>query len=312
TLNQEERFRTLGAYAMQDLTVNAWRFHIGTRFDAVKLEAVDRFGADGNQSGDLSFTRFSPMAGASLMLGTANSVYAQVSTSFETPTLSELSTNPTGQGGFNENLDPQRAINFEVGLKGGFTQKFRYELAGFLINLENELVPFELEDFPGRTFFRNAGSSQRQGVEAQVQYMANKDLSFIATYTFSDFLYDSYLTPDGDFNGNHLPAIPQHMALLGANLNLSNGFYTKAWLRWNSSLFADDANETEIDGFSVLNVRVGYEKAFNGWSIAPFFGVNNLLGTEYFDNIRINAFGGRYYEPAPVEAFFGGIAISIN
>ncbi|MEM6634074.1 MAG: TonB-dependent receptor, partial [Bacteroidota bacterium] len=145
-----------------------------------------------------------------------------------------------------------------------------------------------------------------------VQYMANKDLSFIATYTFSDFLYDSYLTPDGDFNGNRLPAIPQHMALLGANLNLSNGFYTKAWLRWNSSLFADDANETEIDGFSVLNVRVGYEKAFNGWSIAPFFGVNNLLGTEYFDNIRINAFGGRYYEPAPVEAFFGGIAISIN
>ncbi|MEM9718398.1 MAG: TonB-dependent receptor, partial [Bacteroidota bacterium] len=108
TLNQEERFRTIGAYVMQDLKVNAWRFHIGTRFDAVKLEANDRFGVDGNQSGDLSFNRFSPMAGASLMLGTSHSVYAQVSTSFETPTLSELSTNPTGEGGFNEELDPQR------------------------------------------------------------------------------------------------------------------------------------------------------------------------------------------------------------
>ena len=312
SFDQEEKFRSLGIYAMQDLTVDSWRFHLGTRFDAVKLEAMDRFSADGNQSGDLSFNRFSPMAGASVALGRNNSLYGQVSTSFETPTLSELSANPTGEGGFNAGLDPQRAVNFELGLKGGFSQKFRYELAAFYIDLQNELVPYELEDFPGRTFFRNAGSSQRQGLEVNLQYAANNNLSFVATYTFSDFVYDSYLTPDGDFNGNRLPAIPQHMGLIGANLNLPSGFYARAWLRWNSSLFADDENETEIEGYSVLNVRLGYKKAFKGWSIAPFLGVNNLLGTEYFDNIRINAFGGRHYEPAPEELFFGGISFSIN
>jgi len=77
------------------------------------------------------------------------------------------------------------------------------------------------------------------------------------------------------------------------------------------SVFADDANTTSIDAFAVWNVRAGYEKQFSGWSLAPFLGINNVLGTEYFDNIRINAFGGRYYEPAPKTALFGGISFTI-
>ena len=32
---------------------------------------------------------------------------------------------------------------------------------------------------------------------------------------------------------------------------------------------------------------------------------------EYFDNIRINAFGGRHYEPAPKRTIFGGIRITL-
>ena len=30
-----------------------------------------------------------------------------------------------------------------------------------------------------------------------------------------------------------------------------------------------------------------------------FVSLNNILNEKYFDNIRINAFGSRYYEPAP-------------
>ena len=31
----------------------------------------------------------------------------------------------------------------------------------------------------------------------------------------------------------------------------------------------------------------------------------------YFDNIRINAFGGRYYEPAPGRTFYTGLAYEL-
>jgi iron complex outermembrane receptor protein len=39
-------------------------------------------------------------------------------------------------------------------------------------------------------------------------------------------------------------------------------------------------------------------------------GVNNAFNQEYFDNIRINAFGKRYYEPAPKRNFYFGINFS--
>ena len=312
TFDQEERFTSTGAYVLQDLISERWRFNIGTRFDAVQLRAQDRFSADGNQSGEIELNRFSPMGGISYSINSRLSSYVQVSTSFETPTLSELSANPSGEGGFNSDLTPQRTINYEVGLKGELFPKVGFDAALFYIDIKNELVPFELEDFPGRNFFRNAGSSERLGAEFALSYPILPTLSFLATYTWSDFTYQSYQTPEEVFDGNRLPAIPQHMGLLGLNLDLPAGLFAKTWMRWNSEVFADDSNETAIEGYSVLNVRVGYEKAFSGWSLAPFVGVNNLLDTEYFDNVRINAFGRRYYEPAPGLTVFGGIGLRIH
>jgi iron complex outermembrane receptor protein len=45
--------------------------------------------------------------------------------------------------------------------------------------------------------------------------------------------------------------------------------------------------------------------------IYPYLIINNIFQSEYFDNIRINAFGGRYYEPAPKRTIFGGIRITL-
>ena len=46
------------------------------------------------------------------------------------------------------------------------------------------------------------------------------------------------------------------------------------------------------------------------WGELSFFGgVNNLFDVAYFDNIRLNAFGSRHYEPAPGRNLFGGLSI---
>ena len=39
-----------------------------------------------------------------------------------------------------------------------------------------------------------------------------------------------------------------------------------------------------------------------------FAGINNLFNVQYFDNIRLNAFGKRYYEPAPGRNLFFGVS----
>ena len=43
-----------------------------------------------------------------------------------------------------------------------------------------------------------------------------------------------------------------------------------------------------------------------------FIFVNNLTDESYSAEIRINNFGGRYYEPAPDRHFYGGLSIRYN
>ena len=57
--------------------------------------------------------------------------------------------------------------------------------------------------------------------------------------------------------------------------------------------------------FLTLNIQKKYLVI-----VKYFLGVNNTFNQEYFDNIRINAFGKRYYEPAPKRNFYFGLNLS--
>jgi len=178
----------------------------------------------------------------------------------------------------------------------------------FYIKTDDDLIPFELEAFPDRTFFRNAGSTTRSGLELTYQRQLSEQLSLNTSYSFSDFRYDSYSLPSGDFSGNALPVIPKHKAY--ASLVYQNEKLT-AQLESNyvGSLYANDANSVTVNDYTVVNLNVGYTIGLKGQSLKPFLGIQNLLDTKYNDNIRINAFGGRYYEAAPRLHVFGGVRL---
>ena len=72
-------------------------------------------------------------------------------------------------------------------------------------------------------------------------------------------------------------------------------------------LFADNLNETQVSSYNLLNITYS-KQIFNNSEI--YLGVNNLLDVNYFDNIRINAFGKRYYEPAPKRNVHFGLNLS--
>ena len=61
----------------------------------------------------------------------------------------------------------------ELGWKGQW-QKFKLETNLFLIESSNEILPYELEEFPGRSFYRNTGATQRYGLELAAQYKYKK------------------------------------------------------------------------------------------------------------------------------------------
>ncbi len=306
TLDQKEAFLSFGTFLVQELSLtDNFTAMLGLRYDAIRLKATDNFLSNGDQSGESNLNNFNPTFGLVYSASDAANIYGNISTSFETPTLNELSNNPSGLGGFNPDLMPQEATNYEVGIKGIVNNKLRYELALFTIKVKEEIVSFELEDFPDRDFFRNAGSTDRKGVEASLTYSLARGLNAFLNYTYSDFKYDEFRS----FNGNFLPGIPKHNTFFALNYSRNKGLFGSLQVRSIGELFAKDDNSVTVDGYTVVNLKLGYRHNLTKGHIEPFFGINNLLGTEYFDNVRVNAFGSRFYEPAPTANFYGGVKV---
>ncbi|MFT5115151.1 MAG: iron complex outermembrane receptor protein, partial [Parasphingorhabdus sp.] len=230
--------------------------------------------------------------------------YATISSAFETPTTTEFA-NPTG-GGFNQALEPQESTNYEVGIKT-LTDGYRFELALFHIDVENELTPFEVS---GRTFFENAGSSTRDGVELSYFRQLTGQLGFSMAYTYSDFDFDKFTNADGDiFDGNQMPGIPQDLLHLGFSWFGDSGLYASWDTTYTGDLFADNGNLTSVESSSVSNIRLGHNGFYGDWEVSSFLGVNNAFDEDYNNNVRINAFGDRFFEPAPEQNIYIGITI---
>ncbi|MDZ7900135.1 MAG: TonB-dependent receptor [Arcicella sp.] len=309
-LNQVENFNNVGVFLLQELNIlPQLKLSLNTRFDDIELKISDNFLSDGNQSATQSFQRFSPMMGLSFSPTLSSSIYTNISTNFETPSLNELSNNPVGTGGFNPDLNPQKSRNYELGYKGILGKKFRVDASVFYIEVEDEIVPYQLAGQVGRNYFRNAGLSERKGLELGLTYKIFNGLTTYFNYTYSDFRYKSYQTTAGKFDGNTLPGIPKHNIYGEIRYFPTIGLYAIAQVRSISKIYADDANAIENKGYVTVNLRTGYQYKIGNFQLEPFVGVNNVLNEIYNANIQINAAGNRYFEPAQGSFLFGGISL---
>ena len=311
TFDQNEQVDSLGIYAQGEvpLTEN-WSLQAGLRYDELSYDVTDRFLSNGDDSGTLDFDQVSPSIGVNYQFD-SGVLFASYSSSFETPTTTELA-NPDASGGFNQGLEPQTADNFEIGVKGG-SDNFFYEVALFRIDLEDELIPFELAQFPGRTFYSNAGSSERTGVETAISWKMSETFTLDASYTWSDFTFKEFVDDNGnDFGGNKLPGLPQQFGYLGLNYNSDNGFYGTFETFYSGDLYANNANSVLVSRYMLTNLRIGYQFEGQRWRIRPYLGINNLFDESYNNNIRINAFGGRYFEPAPTVNYYAGVVVGFQ
>ncbi len=306
--DQVEKAATVAGYLQGDLLLtDRWTLTLGTRFDRMRFSIDDRLGTgDDDRSGRRTFNEWSHSAGLSYAFHPDHRVYANVGTAFETPTFTEFA-DPEGSG-FNPNVDPQEALSWEVGVKGVWDHTVQYEASLYTARVKDELVPFEAES--GREFFRNAGRTRRHGLELGATWFATDQLSVSGAYTHNDFKYRRFEDDEGErFDGNRLPGLPRNTLFAEVAYRESEGVFAVADAYLVDSTYTDDANDTRVSGYGVVNARVGTRSRLGGWTVESFVAVNNLLNKEYFSNIRINADGGRYFDPAPERNVFAGITV---
>lgn len=309
TLDQRELVSSTGIYVSDDVSLTR-RVSItgGIRADRVRFEVQDRLVRPSNpdDSGERSLHSVNPIAGVVARLTPLTSLYGNVSSAFETPTATELGNQPDGRAGINEELDPQRSVTFEAGVRG-FSGMLSYDVAAYSTRVTDELVPFEIPGGNGRRYFRNAGRTSRRGVEAGGEYRLGQ-LAVMASYNYSRFRFEEFLSGTADYGGNGIPGIPRHRLQAAATVSGGRSFAVLE-SEVSGASFADDANTFRAPGYSAFHLRAGVKPKIGTARIAVVAGIQNVLDRAYAPSLAVNAARLRYFEPAAPRSLSLGVSI---
>jgi iron complex outermembrane receptor protein len=308
-LEQNEKFINYGIFLVSSLKLNSFIINPGIRLDKNTISIDDRFLADGNSSDKINLNSLNPSLGINYKSNSFNRFFVNVSTGFETPTLNEFGSSPIGSG-FNKNLKSQNSINYELGFsKKSINNKFKLDLIYFNTSTINEVLPYEDSQFPGQVFYNNAGKTQRSGIEFSGSYNYNNFWNFNSSISIGRYLFDEFIDNEKNYSGNKIPGVPEKTMFFNVNYKNESKLSVSLQLKVIGDLYANNSNSVKVDGFNRLNLKISKGMNYKKITIDPFLIFKNILGTSYYDNIRINAFGARYYEPAAKANFYGGIKI---
>ena len=206
--DEDDTVSSTGAYAQAEWKfAERWSGHLGVRATEVSFESTDYYVLAGNpdDSGARDYRATTPVAGLVFRLDPATSLYANVGRGFETPTFAELAYQNTGSG-LNLALEAAESRHVEIGAKRVRPGAYRASVALFDIETENEIVTDQSSG--GRTTFRNAGRTQRRGVEVAAESLRPGPLELRVAYTYLDAAFeDGFGTIAA---GNMLPGVPKH------------------------------------------------------------------------------------------------------
>jgi len=315
-LDQLEHVTEVGPFVQSVLQVAR---HVsltgGLRYDWVNFQADDRLitNTNPNDSGRRLMRALSGTVGVAVTPTDALTVYSNVGTSFETPTTTELTNRPDSAGGFNPNLQPQQATNYEVGVRGDVVGRLNYSVALFDAEVRDELISFPVPaDTNGRVYFQNAGRSRHRGVELGADVELAPGVTLLTAWTYSDFRYTRYALGTGVLDGRAIPGIPQHWLhlVLKAHPAGASGVWAEVEETHSSGYLVSDAVNTSTSPWWTTNVRLGWSGTGGGSvRLTPFLGCNNVFNRAYVGSVVINATAGRYYEPAPGRNVYIGFSL---
>ncbi len=302
-----------------------WRLDTGVRYSNVHYKSKDHFtsGPDeygtvnGDDSGKTDYDKVLPSAALSWQILPELMAYVSYAKGFETPTFTEMAyqTN-TSKSGFNFDLKPSTSDTYETGLKsqnhlGDFT------LAVFQTKTKNDIVSAGSLD--GRSTFRNADKTLREGVEFAWNKKLWRDLTATASYTYLDATFDANIPEKLDQDdkiltsaipaGNAIPGIAKNQAYASLAWQPSHGLYGGVDVQYMDKVYVNDTNSDAAPSYSVTSANVGYAWVMGDWKVNSFARVDNLFDKNYAGSVIVNDGNSRYFEPADGRNWSAGLRV---
>jgi iron complex outermembrane receptor protein len=288
-------------------------------------ENFSRFDIDRNINASTGFPssaerRFDPVIVPRIALSgkfnNNSALFGSISSGFSPPTIDEVRTN---EGSINLDLEAEKGINYEIGYRASHRQGgINTDINLFFFQLDETITSFTNNQ--GVVLFRNAGATDQKGIEAQLDYALIRNpmgiiqqLKLTHAYTGHFFKFEDYQQNENDFSGNDLTGVAPHTLVNQLDLRTLAGFYINFTHQWVDEIPLNDANTVYQDPYNLVNTRIGWKNTVGfHWDIEVYGGVDNLLNETYSLGNDLNAFGGRYFQPAPLRNYYGGLKVGFR
>ena len=290
-----------------------WLLVAGLRHTKINFEVNDKMpvkAKDPDSSGSIEYTNTSPVLGATFKLTPAVNLYANYGKGFETPTFIEMTYagDPATGAGPNLRLQPSKSKNYEIGAKAFIGGNTRVNMALFKVNTEKEIV---VDQGQGTTAsFKNAGDTERHGLELSLDSALPHNFGFYAAYTLMNAEFKDSFCSGADCtsidpakvaaatvkSGNKIPGTYTSNTYAELSWKHSaSGFSTAIEGIYFSDVYTNDVNNIKADSYSIFNVRGGFTQNLANWRLNEFVRIDNLTDKTYVSSVRVNT--GAAFDP---------------
>ncbi|MDC5354974.1 TonB-dependent receptor [Acinetobacter baumannii] len=287
-----------------------WRLDTGVRYSNVHYKSEDNYLSNGDDSGKTDYDKVLPSVALSWQILPELMAYVSYAKGFETPTFTEMAYRPDGQSGFNFDLTASTSDTYETGLKSQ-NQLGDFTLAVFQTKTKDDIV--SAGNSNGRSTFRNADKTLREGVEFAWNKKLWRDLTATASYSYLDATFDADIPALGNIaqisSGNAIPGIAKNQAYASLAWQPSHGLYGGVDVQYMDKVYVNDTNSDAAPSYSVTSANVGYAWVMGDWKVNSFARVDNLFDKKYAGSVIVNDGNSRYFEPADGRNWSAGLRV---
>lgn len=287
-----------------------WRLDTGVRYSNVHYKSEDNYLSNGDDSGKTDYDKVLPSVALSWQILPELMAYVSYAKGFETPTFTEMAYRPDGQSGFNFDLTASTSDTYETGLKSQ-NQLGDFTLAVFQTKTKDDIV--SAGNSNGRSTFRNADKTLREGVEFAWNKKLWRDLIATASYSYLKATFDADIPALGNIaqisSGNAIPGIAKNQAYASLAWQPSHGLYGGVDVQYMDKVYVNDTNSDAAPSYSVTSANVGYAWVMGDWKVNSFARVDNLFDKKYVGSVIVNDGNSRYFEPADGRNWSAGLRV---
>ena len=292
--------------------------HAGMRHTKVSINFEGLADAASTISGAASFAKTTPVVGVIWKATKTTNIYANYGNGFETPTTIEMAyKNPATPLGPNLNLKPSTSNNYEMGIKSYISNNTSLKLAIFKTDTTNEII---ISNNGTYTVYGNAAQTSRQGIEFSADTQLRNNIGLYGAYTYLDAKFDNKYTSGiggavdvgAPVNaGNIIPGTYKQQLYGEVSWQYPElNFKTALEGRSNSKVFINDINSGSAPGYTVFNIRGGFEQKLANWKVSEYLRIENILDRSYIGAVRVNDNSNRNYEAAAGRNWLMGLSAS--